>query len=1294
MLLMTETCPNCGEELTSDNAAGGLCGRCLFERGIELTNTVGLAGGSTPGTHPFAAPDPVEVEADLLNFDVLELIGQGGMGAVYKAYQRSLDRTVAIKILPRQAAGGHEFAERFGREARALARLRHEHIVMAYDYGLTDRYLYSVMEYVGGPNLREYLRSHVAAASLLSPLGSDWERGETADDPGSHRDLTAPIPEGEGVRPLAPRQALEIARDICAALQYAHENGIVHRDIKPENILLDEFGRVKIADFGLAKLLQPDPRELALTHTRHFMGTLHYMAPEQSERPHETDHRADIYSLGVVLYEMLTSELPLGRFDPPSSRADVDPRVDEVVFRALEKDPARRYQTAAAFGDAITAALHDIAAPPNENPSLPRGDVGRGAEANATVDVSPSPSPVRRRSPRGPLVAAGFLGFLVAAFFGWQLLLKYQRDKDGNTTLTVEAKGGDEQPAKDGAASGPGPTPAKVSNARTESGAPRLKAFPLRHIKATELEELLRKVFGSDATRLTADDTGNRILAHADPKTMDKIEALLGRLDQPRAAADQSNGPGQADGRPADDKSALIGPVQIEFLDGLDQIVIRGDPRDVERTIESIKQLEAASKGKPEDLIRRLLDSGAKADETAVKKKSDQFVQVFQLKTVKASEITDLLRRVLGQDAGRFETDNRTNSIVVLADRETMSKIEALLKRLDRQETSSDQSSTRPSTSLSESENRVKAIQDEISQLGTEIERIEAELLELTNIAASGKETDEVRSRKFVKTNQLNFLQNKLSRAEQQLSSTTLERDRLRARIEAIDNGEYPEALLMGEIRSDPAMIDLRKQIDEARKLLQHASSVAKDPESNPAVQRAAALLKDLKEAETKLTVELREIAIAKLKWGASSSETKSDAKSDNGVRIQRDHSLRVSATGEFEEAPLDGLYSIDLDGYVNLGAEYGKFKVLGLTADEAQQSILDKLREFLSDPKVVLSIEGPDRAGERTTPAVPDDRKPSAPVKISREHAVRISASGTIPEAPLNGLYTIDVDGYVNLGAEYGKVKVAGLTADQAQEAILAKLGEVLAQPQVVLSIEAAAPRNPGEQKDAAKDQIKIFQLQNSKAVETAEMLRKLYPDAAIRISSDDVSNSVLVRGDRETLTEIEAILLRQDEATSSRSEKRDPPTRKADPQEQESRLRELRKQLEEVKSQLREQIPNAVETLETKQLKEEAARIEQQIAEQHLQGPRVTRLPPARVEPDHPWLVEMRKRLGNLNAAIAQLRFRQKGAEESPNLADFKREASSLQQQIWDFEAALLTARRHTTQPNNLPQMNTDKH
>jgi hypothetical protein len=145
---------------------------------------------------------------------------------------------------------------------------------------------------------------------------------------------------------LRPEQALRVVPQICDALQYAHEEGIVHRDIKPENILLDRKGRVKIADFGLAKLLGRDTGNFTLTGSRQVMGTLYYMAPEQVERPLEVDHRADIYSLGVVFYEMLTGQLPVGRFPMPSEKAGTDAFLDEVVLHALEREPARRYQHA------------------------------------------------------------------------------------------------------------------------------------------------------------------------------------------------------------------------------------------------------------------------------------------------------------------------------------------------------------------------------------------------------------------------------------------------------------------------------------------------------------------------------------------------------------------------------------------------------------------------------------------------------------------------------------------------------------------------------------------------------------------------------------------------------------------------------------------------------------------------------------------------------------------------------------------------------------------------------------
>jgi predicted Ser/Thr protein kinase len=269
----------------------------------DLGQEPAVTGTYVPG---FLPPSLEELAKQFPQLEIVQLLGQGGMGIVYKARQPRLDRFVALKILPAETGGDAAFAERFAREARTLAKLTHPNIVTVYDFGESEGRFYLLMEFVDGVNLRHLLRE----------------------------------------RRLKPEEALKIVPQICQALQYAHDQGVVHRDIKPENILLDKRGNVKIADFGLAKLLGPKAADSALTGSQQVMGTLHYMAPEQMERPLAVDHRADIYSLGVVFYEMLTGELPLGRFAPPSQKVQVDVRLDEVVLRALEKEPEKRYQHA------------------------------------------------------------------------------------------------------------------------------------------------------------------------------------------------------------------------------------------------------------------------------------------------------------------------------------------------------------------------------------------------------------------------------------------------------------------------------------------------------------------------------------------------------------------------------------------------------------------------------------------------------------------------------------------------------------------------------------------------------------------------------------------------------------------------------------------------------------------------------------------------------------------------------------------------------------------------------------
>ena len=317
-------------------------------------------------------PDPAVLARAFPQMEILEPLGAGGMGRVYKARQLQLDRTVALKILSPELALDPSFAERFTREARALARLNHPNIVHVYDFGEArpspdaPPFWFLIMEYVDGVNLRQAMR-----AGAVSSV-----------------------------------EALAIVPKLCDALQYAHENGVLHRDIKPENILLDARGRVKIADFGLALMAGDAVPGATLTLSGTRLGTPHYMAPEQVEKPHDVDHRADIYSLGVVFYELLTGELPLGRFPAPSEKAGTDPRLDRVVFRTLEKERDRRYQSA---GDMRTAVENVGTSPPM--PTMP-------ADRPAPPSLPPRRPFVRtsRRALWGlvlqlliPLLAVGFL---------------------------------------------------------------------------------------------------------------------------------------------------------------------------------------------------------------------------------------------------------------------------------------------------------------------------------------------------------------------------------------------------------------------------------------------------------------------------------------------------------------------------------------------------------------------------------------------------------------------------------------------------------------------------------------------------------------------------------------------------------------------------------------------------------------------------------------------------------------------------------------------------------------------
>ena len=238
---------------------------------------------------------------------------------MYRARDLESDRVIALKILPPEIAADPEFLERFYAEIETLRHLDHPNIVQIFSSGERENYAFYTMEYVDGEDLARRLQ----------------------------RD---PRPGLE--------EAAKIIRQLCSALEYSHGMGVIHRDIKPANLLADREGNLKIADFGLAKLHLPGDTEMGLTLTRAVMGTVHYMAPEVSTGQGQVDQRADLYAVGMVLYELLTGRVAAGRFEAPSTHAkELNRRVDEVVARALSSNPNARFQNADELESAFSRAL-------------------------------------------------------------------------------------------------------------------------------------------------------------------------------------------------------------------------------------------------------------------------------------------------------------------------------------------------------------------------------------------------------------------------------------------------------------------------------------------------------------------------------------------------------------------------------------------------------------------------------------------------------------------------------------------------------------------------------------------------------------------------------------------------------------------------------------------------------------------------------------------------------------------------------------------------------------------------
>jgi serine/threonine protein kinase len=259
---------------------------------------------------PFEAPDPSRLAPLFPGFRIEFLIATGGMGAVYKAVQISLDRPVAIKILPREFGRDQEFRRSFETEAKTMARLNHPNLIAVYDFGEADGMLFIIMEFVPGKTL--FHSAHNKA--------------------------------------VAQEEAARIVVGACDALAHAHEHGILHRDIKPGNILLDQQARPKIGDFGLAR-----PIGAAVRDGETIFGTPHYTAPEVLKFPDKVDARADIFSIGVVFHELLTGRLPADDPRPASAIIGCDPKFDAIIRRATHPSADLRYASAAELAKEIRA---------------------------------------------------------------------------------------------------------------------------------------------------------------------------------------------------------------------------------------------------------------------------------------------------------------------------------------------------------------------------------------------------------------------------------------------------------------------------------------------------------------------------------------------------------------------------------------------------------------------------------------------------------------------------------------------------------------------------------------------------------------------------------------------------------------------------------------------------------------------------------------------------------------------------------------------------------------------------
>src|SRR6476620_3562100 len=335
MISALRVCPKCGAEIPADAPEGG-CAGCLLESGLRLLDEEAVAGIDDPGhvdkpARPATSSERLaEVVGELGDYELLEEVGRGGQGVVFRARQKSLNRTVALKVISVGQWASEAHLKRFRREAEAAASLDHPGIVPIHEVGERDGQCYFSMQFIEGGQLDEVLKRE----------------------------------------PMPPRQAAELIVKLARTVHYAHEHGILHRDIKPGNILLDAKGEPHLTDFGLARLVES---ESSVTHTLEVLGTPSYMAPEQAVGNNAAiSSVTDVYGLGAVLYQLLTGQPPFAGGTTyetikllldtePRQPRQLNPKIDRdlstICLKCLDKDPQRRYPSALALAEDLECWL-------------------------------------------------------------------------------------------------------------------------------------------------------------------------------------------------------------------------------------------------------------------------------------------------------------------------------------------------------------------------------------------------------------------------------------------------------------------------------------------------------------------------------------------------------------------------------------------------------------------------------------------------------------------------------------------------------------------------------------------------------------------------------------------------------------------------------------------------------------------------------------------------------------------------------------------------------------------------